>query len=124
MDLLVLKYVINEEMKKTRYNDMLMGDIKEFVSISSCRALKDIIDKAWEQEIELNVWSKRKPVQDQEIEDTSKRPKTSNSQSRGHQGRGRCCNYNKLHDRVYRAGGSGCYMFGKTGHISQDCPQG
>ena len=34
--ILVPQYVANEEMKKTKYHDMLRDDIREFVSMSSC----------------------------------------------------------------------------------------
>ena len=37
--LLVPLYVADEEMKKTRYHNMLMDDIREFVSMSSYRTL-------------------------------------------------------------------------------------
>ena len=35
-DLLVPQYVADEEMKKTRYHDVLRDDIREFVSFSAC----------------------------------------------------------------------------------------
>lgn len=35
--LLVLQYVVDEEMKKERYHDMSKDEIREFFSMSSCR---------------------------------------------------------------------------------------
>ena len=54
MDLLVMQYVIDEEMKKNIYQDMLRDDIQEFVSISSCKTLEDIISRSWERDIDLS----------------------------------------------------------------------
>lgn len=45
---LVLQYVTDEETKKTKYQDMTVDDIWEFVSISNYRTLEDIIAKAQE----------------------------------------------------------------------------
>lgn len=43
--LLVPKYVADEEIKNTRYHDMLRVDIREFVSFSACRTLEEMIAK-------------------------------------------------------------------------------
>ena len=37
--MLVLQYVADEEMKKTRYHDMMKDEIREFVSYSKCKTL-------------------------------------------------------------------------------------
>ena len=39
MALLVPQYVADEEMKNTRYHDMLRDNIREFVGFSACRTL-------------------------------------------------------------------------------------
>ena len=57
---MVLQYVLDEEMKKARYHDILRSDIKQFVSISSCRTLKDMVARARESEIDLNMEKKTK----------------------------------------------------------------
>ncbi|XP_042752697.1 zinc finger BED domain-containing protein RICESLEEPER 2-like [Lactuca sativa] len=44
--LLVLQYVADEEMMKTRYHAMMRDDIWEFVSFSGCKTLNDMIEKA------------------------------------------------------------------------------
>ena len=54
-DLLVPQYVVNEEMKKAMYYDMLRGHIREFVSLSSYKTLEDMIAKARDWEIELRL---------------------------------------------------------------------
>lgn len=46
--LLVPQYVVNEQIKKMRYHDMLIDDIIDFVSISGCRTLEHTIDRARE----------------------------------------------------------------------------
>ena len=56
--MLVLHYVADEEMKNMRYHDMLRDDISEFVSFPGCKTLNDMIERAHEQEIELELWSK------------------------------------------------------------------
>lgn len=84
--LLVLQYVVDEEMKKMRYHDMLRDDIRKFVSISGCRTLEDMIDRAQEQEIELELRTKRKSTPTQTTEGSAKKAKNSDSRSRGHQG--------------------------------------
>lgn len=58
---MVPQYDVDEEMKKMRYHDMLMDDIREFVRFSRCKTLNDMTDKVCEWEIELEVWAKRKP---------------------------------------------------------------
>ena len=47
--ILVLQYAINEKMKKMRYHDMLRDDIREFVSISGCKTLNDMISRVRDQ---------------------------------------------------------------------------
>lgn len=51
----VPQYVTNEEWKKTRYHDMLRDGIGEFVNVSRCKTLEEMIDRAWEREIELEL---------------------------------------------------------------------
>lgn len=58
--LLISQYTKDEMMKKTRYHDMMRDDIREFVSISGCKPLEDIIARAWEQDIELQFGLKHR----------------------------------------------------------------
>lgn len=44
--LLILKYTMDKEMKKTRYHSMLRNDIREFVIFLTCYTLEDMIDRA------------------------------------------------------------------------------
>lgn len=46
--LLVPQYAVDEEMKKTRYQNMLRDDIRELVSFSGCKTLNDMIARAQE----------------------------------------------------------------------------
>lgn len=59
--LLVSQYAANEEMKKTRYRDILRDTIRDFVSFSGRKTLNDMIARAWEWEIEQQVRMKCKP---------------------------------------------------------------
>ena len=85
--LLVPQYVAEEEMKKSRYHDMLRRDIRPFVSISICRTLEDMETRAREREIDLEMEKKRKSDQVQGSEGLVKRPKVFDSRSKGQQGR-------------------------------------
>ena len=57
--LLVPQYAPDEEMNKVRYHDLLRDDIMEFVSISVCETLNDMISRAREREIDLEHFGKR-----------------------------------------------------------------
>ena len=58
--LLVPQYATDEEMKKARYHEMLRSDIRQFVSRSSCKTLDDMIARARERGIDLEMERKRK----------------------------------------------------------------
>lgn len=66
-------------MKKKRYYDMLINDIIEFVSISNCQTLEQMIDNAYEREIKLELRSKWKQAQVYKTEGSTKNPKTFES---------------------------------------------
>lgn len=93
-----------------------------FVILSSCNTLKDMIAKSWEQEVEIELRSKRKSVLVQSTEGLTKKPKTIDSRDRGHQGPGHCGKCGKPYDGVCRSGGIGCFKCGEIGHSSRDCP--
>lgn len=86
--LLVTKYVVDKEMKKTRYHVMMRVDIREFISFLACRTLVDMIARSREQEIDLEHLGKRKAFQVQTIGSPMKRPNISDQRLRGQQGRG------------------------------------
>ena len=46
--LLVPQYATDDKMKKVRYHDMIGDDIREFVSLSGCETLNDMIARARE----------------------------------------------------------------------------
>lgn len=83
-----------------------------------------MIDRFWERELELELWSKLKPTLFQMIEGSSKKPKTVDSLSRGLQGQVHCGKCGKEHNRVCRASGSGCFKCEQEGYFSWDCPLG
>ena len=82
-NLLVPQYVVDEEMKKAKYHDMLKDEIWEFVSMSSCRRLEDMIVRARERQIDMETVRKRKLVQAQVSQGSDKNPKVFDSRSRG-----------------------------------------
>ena len=49
--LLIPQYSSDEEMTRTPYHSMLKDHIQEFVSFTGCKTLKEMVDKAREQEI-------------------------------------------------------------------------
>ena len=59
--LLVPYYVADMDMRKMRYHDMLRDSIRELLRFSICKTLIDMIERAREHEIELELRSKRKP---------------------------------------------------------------
>lgn len=60
--LLVPQYVVDEEKKKMSYHDKLRGDIREFVSMSICITLEDMIARAREKDVDMELLRKRGPV--------------------------------------------------------------
>ena len=58
--LLVPHYAGDEDMRRTRYHDMLRADIREHVSFSACPTLDSMIARAREREIDLEHIRKRK----------------------------------------------------------------
>ena len=44
--LLVPQYATDEQMKKVWYHDMLRNDIREFMSVSGCKTLNDMIARS------------------------------------------------------------------------------
>ena len=81
---------------------MLKSDIRQFVSLSSCKKLEDMIARAREKEAYLEMERKGKPDGVQ-IGSSGKNPKVSDQRSRSHQGHSRC---GKMHEWMCRAGTS------------------
>lgn len=50
-------------MKKARYREMMRSDTRQFMSRSICKTLEDMIARAREMEINLEMERKRKPDQ-------------------------------------------------------------
>ena len=50
-------------MKKTWYHSILRDDIWEFMSLTRCMTLNEMVEKAREEEIELELCMKWKPEQ-------------------------------------------------------------
>ena len=58
--LLVPQYASDEDMRRTRYHDMLRADVWEHVSFSACPTMDSMITRAREREIDLEHIRKRK----------------------------------------------------------------
>ena len=58
--LLVLQYVVDEEISKVRYHVRLRDDIREVVSFPGCKILNDMIARDRECEIDLEHIGKSK----------------------------------------------------------------
>ena len=69
------QYAVDEDMKKTRYCDMLRDNIREFVIFLACRNLKDMIARSQEREIDLEYMGKRKLDQVHTVGGPAKRPR-------------------------------------------------
>lgn len=62
-DLLVMQYAMDDEIKMTRYHDMSLVNIQEFVSLQTYKTFDDMIARAREWEIEMQLRSKNEPEQ-------------------------------------------------------------
>ncbi|XP_052620076.1 uncharacterized protein LOC128126364 [Lactuca sativa] len=119
--LFVPQYAGDEDMRRTRYHDMLRADIREHVSFSACPTWDSMIARTREKEIDLEHIRKRKAEEGQSGGASGKKPKGSDLGPKGQQGRGRCRKYDKSHEGACRLGSSGCYKCGKSGNYSRDC---
>ena len=59
--LLIPQYAEDEDLRRTQYHSMLREDIREFVSFTGCKTLNEMVDKAREREMELDLCTNRKP---------------------------------------------------------------
>ena len=59
--LLIPQYATDEELRHTRYHFMLRDDIQEFVSFTGCKTLNEMVEKAHEREMELDLRTKQNP---------------------------------------------------------------
>ncbi|XP_023761653.1 uncharacterized protein LOC111910095 [Lactuca sativa] len=101
-----------------------MGDdIREFVSFPECKTLNEIVEKAREQEMELEFRTKQKPEQAQTTVSQAKKPKTLDSSSKGQQGRGRCAKCGRSRSGACWGTSVVVYTCGHPGHVSRDCPK-
>ena len=64
----------DEEMKKARYHEMLRSDLRQFLSRSSCKMLEDMIVRAREREIDLEM-ERKGSHSTLSVEGSGKRPR-------------------------------------------------
>lgn len=60
MALFCPQYVGNEEMKITRYTDMLRTEIREFMATTKHKTLADLIDGVRRRELELETQNRKR----------------------------------------------------------------
>ncbi|XP_052626854.1 uncharacterized protein LOC128133446 [Lactuca sativa] len=118
--LLLPQYAGDEEMRKTRYHDMLRASIREHVSYLAYPTLDSMIASESVREIDIEHLMKRNTAEGQDTGVSGKKLKGSD-RPKGHQGRSRCGKCGKPHEGVCRLGSSGCYKCGKTGYFGKDC---
>ena len=107
--LLVPQYARDEDMRRTRYHDMLRADIREHVSFSTCPTLESMIARAREREIDLeHIW-KRKAETGQVVGASGKKPRRTDGRPKGQGGPGRCGKCGRTHEGACRMGSEGCY---------------
>ena len=80
-DLLVPQYVDDEEINKAIDHDMLMSDIRQFMSTSSCRTLDGMVVTSRQKEIDLEMEKNSKQDLVWSSEGSRKRPKVFDSRS-------------------------------------------
>lgn len=59
--LLIPQYVADEDTRRTMYHSKKRDDICEFVSFIRCKTLNEMMEKSRQQEMELELRTKRKP---------------------------------------------------------------
>lgn len=106
------------------YHHMLRGDIWGFLSTICCKTLNDMITRAQEWEIEMQLRLKCGPEQIQITVGQAKRPKLKDSRLGGHQVRGHYAECGRTHEGSFHEKGRGCFSCGHTIHFSRDFPRG
>ena len=101
--LLVPQYARDEEMRKTRYHDMLGADISEHVIYSACPTLESMIARARERELDLEHVRKRKAKIEQVTRVSGKKTKGSDARPKGQLGQSRCRKCGRPHEGACRA---------------------
>ena len=109
---LVPHHTSDERVKKVRYHDTLRNDIMEFVTVSGCESVNDMISTAREQKTDLEHIRKRRPNQVLILEGTGERPRILDQLLRGQQGRIQYNTCRKLHDGFFCSTGLSNYIYG------------
>lgn len=116
MALFCPQYAASEEMKMSRYKDMLRTEIREFISTAQYASLSAMMDAARRRELELETQAKKRkaaqPVTP--ISVVPKRSKFTDMRAGSRSG-----GFRTRDTGLRRA--EGCFKCGRSGHLSRDC---
>ncbi|XP_071707942.1 uncharacterized protein [Rutidosis leptorrhynchoides] len=127
------EYLTNPTLLKEHYREKLNPEINEFIDLSACKTLADMIDKALNQERDLMKKVAMKRTADLEVTCKSLSPKKAKYDSRSFQkskppfkvGKSgtkevkACPKCGKYHFRECKAGTNACYKCRKVGHKAE-----
>ncbi|XP_022040819.1 uncharacterized protein LOC110943375 [Helianthus annuus] len=120
-------FVTTERMKINRFYGVLKAEIREFITPSNCETLDELINLARDREIEIKRQEERGEKRPSERGASSSPSKKGKFQDQGRKGKSKggitpCKNCGKLHTGECLLGKKGCYICGKEGHSSYQCP--
>ncbi|KAJ9553199.1 hypothetical protein OSB04_017244 [Centaurea solstitialis] len=111
-------YVGNETIKMYRYQGVLKPEIREFVSTTTCKSFKEMVEKARSRELFLEEQQRGKRKAEQSIVPVRKFKGPRTDGRRVSSGCPQCV---RNHQGEWRLPESVCFKCGKPGHKSRDC---
>ncbi|XP_021975089.1 uncharacterized protein LOC110870197 [Helianthus annuus] len=120
-------FVKTERMKINRFYGVLKAEFREFITLSKCETLDELINLARDREIEIKRQEERGEKRPSEKGASSSPSKKGKYQEQGRKDKSKggitpCKTCEKLHTGECLLGKKGCYKCGKEGHSSYQCP--